>query len=134
MLKISWLKVAINLLIVNYSLFPFYCFFFLFLASVEASVATSKSFIFSLRDKEGLAPFKSMVTDPSRAIYDSPGYGPTFGWGYDIKIVDNANQNTNSYTGFGTSYAVPSGVTDRHTILAGTYSFSPDEVEVFYLA
>ncbi|XP_073249635.1 uncharacterized protein [Porites lutea] len=100
----------------------------------EASVATSKSFIFSLRDKEGLAPFKSMVTDPSRAIYDSPGYGPTFGWGYDINIVDNANQNTNSYTGFGTSYAVPSGVTDRHTILAGTYSFSPDEVEVFYLA
>ena len=98
------------------------------------SSATSKSFIFSLRDKEGLAPFKSMVTDPSRAIYDWSGYGPTFGWGYDIKIADNANQNTNSYSQFGTSYALPNGVTDRSTILAGAHYFSPDEVEVFYLA
>ena len=41
---------------------------------------------------------KSMVTEPSRAIYRGPSYGPTFGGGHDIYVADNANQNTNSYT------------------------------------
>ena len=94
---------------------------------------TSNSFIFSLLDKEGLAPFKSMVTNTSLAIYREPGYGPTFGGGHDIYIADNANQNANSYTNFGSSYSLPNEVTDRYTILAGTRYFSPDEVEVFYL-
>ena len=98
--------------------------------------ATSKSFIFSLVDKEGLAPFKSMLKHDrsSTAIYRGSRYGPTFGGGHDIYIADNANQNTYSNTYFGSSYSLPNGVTDRRTILAGTYNFSPDEVEVFYLA
>ena len=48
-------------------------------------------------------------------------------------IYNNANSNTNSYTNFGSYYSVPSGVQDKETILAGTNSFTPDEVEVFYL-
>ncbi|XP_073249640.1 uncharacterized protein [Porites lutea] len=95
--------------------------------------STSKSFIFSLLDKEGFAPFKSMVTNTSFAIYRGSSYGPTFGREYDIYIADNANQNTNSYTNFGSSYSLPNNVTDRYTILAGARYFSPDEVEVFYL-
>ena len=67
------------------------------------------------------------------AIYRSSSYGPTFGGGHDIVIKDNANSNTNSYTNFGQSYSLPSGIKDRITILAGTYKFTPDEVEVFYL-
>ena len=94
---------------------------------------TSNSFIFSLLDKEGLAPFKSMVTNTSLAIYREAGYGPTFGGGHDIYIADNANQNANSSTNFGTSYSLPNKVTDPYTILAGARYFSPDEVEVFYL-
>ena len=94
---------------------------------------TSNAFIFSLRNKEGLGPFKSMVTNPSRAIRQGSSYGPTFGGGYDIHIDTKANVNTNSYTYLGHSYSVPSGVQDRRTILAGTFSFTPDEVEVFYL-
>ena len=70
----------------------------------------------------------------SYAIYCGSIYGPVFGWGGGILIADNANQNTNSFTNFGQSYSLPNGVTDRRTILAGTYNFSPDEVEVFYLA
>ena len=35
---------------------------------------------------------------------------------------------------FGTPNSLPNGVTDRFTFLAGTDYFSPDEVEVFYLA
>ncbi|PFX12247.1 uncharacterized protein LOC111347553 [Stylophora pistillata] len=95
--------------------------------------STSEAFIFSLRNKEGLAPFKSLVTNPTYAIYRLAVYGPTFGLGHDICIRDNANSNTRSYTLFGHSYSVPSGVKDRKTILAGTYHFTPDEVEVFYL-
>ena len=73
-----------------------------------------------------------MVTNPTYAIYRNSGYGPTFG-GHDIYIADNENSNTRSSTYFGHSYSVPSGVQDRKTILAGTYNFTPDEVEVFYL-
>jgi len=74
-----------------------------------------------------------MVTKPSYAIVKMPNFGPTFGDGYDILIVDNANSNIKSYTDFGNSYSVPSGVQDNKTILAGTMHFTPDEMEVFYL-
>ena len=74
-----------------------------------------------------------MVKIPSNAIWGGSGYGPLFGGGHDIIMSNNPNSNTNSYTNFGQSYSVPSGVQDRRTILAGTYKFSPDEVEVFYL-
>ena len=95
---------------------------------------SSNSFIFSLINKEGLAPFKSMVNSPQHAIYRESGYGPTFGGGHEIHISNNANSNTKSYTHLGGgSYPVPSGVQNRQTILAGSYNFTPDEVEVFYL-
>ena len=102
---------------------------------MNSFAATSKSFIFSLVDKEGLAPFKSMVKQAksSSAIYCGQSTGPIFGSG-DILIADNASQNTHSCTNFGLSYSLPNGVTDRLTILVGTFTFSPDEVEVFYLA
>ena len=67
------------------------------------------------------------------AIYRSSSYGPIFGIGHDIAIENNANSNTNSYTHFGHSYSLPSGIKDGTTILAGTNNFTPDEVEVFYL-
>ena len=94
---------------------------------------TSNAFIFSLRNKEGLGPFKSMVTSPSHAIYKGSRYGPIFGAGHDMYIATNAKSNTNSQTSFGSSYSVPSGVQDKKTILAGARNFTPDEVEVFYL-
>ena len=95
---------------------------------------STNTFIFSLINKEGLAPFKSMAKRPERAIYRNGGYGPTFGGGYDIRISHNANSNTNSYTNFQNSnYHIPGGVQNRLTILAGSYKFTPDEVEVFYL-
>jgi len=75
------------------------------------------------------------LRNPKYAIYRNSVYGPTFGLGdiYIVDIVDNANSYTRSNTNFGRSYSVPSGVQDRWTILAGTYFFTPDEVEVFYL-
>ena len=110
-------------------------FLFVFLDTSTGSAYTSNAFIYSLRNKEGLGPFKSNVANPSRAIYRHSSHGPTFGYGYDIYIANNANSNTDSYAQFGQydDYSVPSGVQSKYTILAGTHNFSPDEVEVFYL-
>ena len=93
------------------------------------------SFIFSLRNKENLSPFKSTLKyqGSSRAIYCSSNYGPTFGGGFDLRIYNNAASNTFSKTNFGHTYQPPSGVSSSGTILAGTYIFSPSEVEVFFL-
>ena len=44
----------------------------------KVTEANFKSFIFPLLDKEGIAPFKSMVTNISFAIYRGSSYGPTF--------------------------------------------------------
>ena len=94
---------------------------------------TDKAFIYSLENKEGLAPFKSMVKRGSQAIYMGISYGPTFGGGHDIHIANNAGHNAHSYTNFGHSFLAPSEVKEKVTVLAGTYHFAPDEVEVFYL-
>ena len=96
--------------------------------------ATSKAFIFSLSNNEGLAPFVSKVKkeDTRYAIYRSSYLGPRFG--YDISITNNADSNINSKAFLGYYYSVPPAVQNRLTVLAGhKVYFSPDEVEVFYL-
>ena len=92
---------------------------------------TRKAFIFSISNKEELDPFVSEVRRPDRAIYRWSGYGPMFG--SDIAIANNANSNSDSLASLGWAYTVPAAVQNPNTILAGTYGFSPDEVEVFYL-
>ena len=92
---------------------------------------TRKAFIFSISNKEELDPFVSEVRWPDYAIYRESWWGPCFG--HDIEIRHNANSNDNSYARFGSVYPAPAAVQDPKTILAGTYRFSPDEVEVFYL-
>ena len=94
---------------------------------------TDRAFIYSLQNKEGLAPFKSMVKHDSQAIFMDISHGPTFGGGFDIHIANNAGHNVHSYTNFGHSFLAPSDVEEKDTVLAGTYYFTPDEVEVFYL-
>jgi len=75
-----------------------------------------------------------MVKEPSQAIYKALAFGPTFGGGHDIKIADDATDSFNSFTQFGHSYSLPSGVQDQKTVLAGSYYFSPNDLEVFHLA
>ena len=90
---------------------------------------TTKAFIFSIRNKEGLSPFKSMVKIPQCAIYRHKFFGPTFGRGHQIYIAGYANSKSFSYTDFGeyNTYSVPSGVQDSYTILAGSRIFTPDD-------
>ena len=92
---------------------------------------TRKAFIFSISNKEELDPFVVEVRRPDGAIDMWSGYGPAFG--YDIYIANNANSNSRSFARLGWAYPAPAAVQNPKTILAGTYRFSPDEVEVFYL-
>ena len=70
------------------------------------------------------------------AIYTRRDLGPTFGGGRDLFIANNANKNKGSYTNFGYTYRPPSGYGFRSSntkaLLAGSYRFTPDEVEVYY--
>ena len=92
---------------------------------------TRKAFIFSISNKEELDPFVIEVRRTYGAIYRSSGFGPVFG--FDIIIANNANSNSRSVARLGSYYPAPAAVQNPFTILAGTYCFSPDEVEVFYL-
>ncbi|XP_028403848.1 uncharacterized protein LOC114526446 [Dendronephthya gigantea] len=99
--------------------------------------SSSSSYVFSLRNKYNLSPFRSDVYRySSNAIYTNPSYGPTFGGGHDIYISSNANKNRNSYSNFGHTYRPPSGYgygnSNTKALLAGSYYFTPTEVEVYY--
>ncbi|XP_073227546.1 uncharacterized protein [Porites lutea] len=100
----------------------------------------SSAFLFSLVNKPGWAPVKlPAYRYYDHAIYDCSSYGPTFGGGHDIKIVDYASSGSSSYTYLGHTYTPPSGYsygsTFTYTFLQGqsnTDHFTPDEVETFY--
>ena len=100
----------------------------------------SKAFLFSLVNKPGWAPVKlsqsGQYSSYKRSICFSSSYGPTFGGGYDINIYNYASSNSNSYSDLGHTYSPPSGYSYSYsfarTFLAGTYKFTPDEVETFY--
>ena len=100
----------------------------------------SNAFLFSLVNKPGWAPVKlsqsGQYSSSKDSIYFSSSYGPTFGGGHDIRIKNYASSNSNSYSGLGYTYSPPSGYsygsTFAETFLAGTYKFTPDEVETFY--
>ena len=101
----------------------------------------SNAFLFSLVNKPGWAPVKLSQSGKSssrraHSIYFLSTYGPTFGNGHDIYIENYASSNSNSYSNLGWTYSPPSGYsyhsTFARTFLAGTYKFTPDEVETFY--
>jgi hypothetical protein len=89
------------------------------------------SFIFSLRNKQDLAPFKAPLKSENagQAIYRSSAYGPTFGKDHDLKIAGDAASNTNSFTNLGQTYQLPPGYNQINT----RYYFTPSEIEVLYL-
>ena len=94
--------------------------------------------MYSLRNNDDIGPFKSALKDEndSLAIYRSANYGPTFGWGHDL-IFFYEQKNAEFHTHFGRTYKLPPGYTfgkaNANSLLAGSYSFTPSEVEVLYL-
>ena len=105
----------------------------------DGYVRAPGSFIYSLRNNDGLAPFKSTLKDESdqRAIARASVRGPIFGAGHDLIIASDAGSNTGSHTNFGHTYNLPHGYTyqqtNTHSLLGGSYFFTPSEVEVLYL-
>ena len=122
--------------------FQYHFVFFLLASSSSGRYQyDSKAFLFSLVNKPGWAPVKLSQTGQysnrkSYSIYIHSSYGPTFGGGFDINIKSDASSNSNSYSYLGHTYSPPSwyssGSTFARTFLAGTFKFTPDEVETFY--
>ena len=118
---------------------PILCFIFVLLESSGGYGATFQAFIFSLNNSEGLAPFVSKVKQEkvAKAIERHLYYGPKFG--EDLVIHVEARRKGSSKASLGVYYSVPASVRDKgsnkdKTILKGSAgTFSPDEVEVFYL-
>jgi TLD len=98
----------------------------------QGYVSDKEAYLFSV-DRE--QQFFVKKDTAGYAIYDSTGYGPTFGGGHDLYIATNSNQNQNSYSNFGHSYALPAGTSSEQAKihLAGAYNFQTSEIEVYYL-
>ena len=101
----------------------------------------SNAFLFSFVNKPGWAPVRLPQTGKysssrKHSIEDTRSNGPTFGGGHDIKISDFVSSNRNSFSNLGYSYSPPRGYTYSstfaRTFLAGTYVFTPGEIETFY--
>jgi len=68
-------------------------------------VSASTSFLFRLRPS--MRHYTMKKGKESYAMYRHKSYGPTFGAGHDIYIVNNALSSTSSYTNGGHSYDFP---------------------------
>ena len=97
---------------------------------------SNASFLFSLRNKDGFAPFIANIKQgqEQKAIYCYSSRGPTFGGGHDLHICNNP-QVSQSRSNFGHSYQLPTGYVkgseQAKNLLAGQYYFLTTEIEVF---
>ena len=86
-----------------------------------------------------MQPFKCPIMNGKNgnAIYCYPLYGATFGGRRDLVIYNDANTNQNSYSDLGYTYQPPAGyqygTPQTMSLFAGSYNFTPTEIEVFLL-
>ncbi|XP_028413817.1 protein PML-like [Dendronephthya gigantea] len=99
---------------------------------------STSSFLFSLRNKDNLAPFIANIKQGQEryAIYCSRAYGPVFGGGHDLFIHDKPQLNQSSAGNFGHTYQLPAGYVyasseEAMNLLAGQPFFHTTEIEVF---
>ena len=100
-----------------------------------------KAFIYSLTNNNGSGhavynPVKLQVRpdEYQTAVACCDWLGPRFGLG-DIHISDNSASNTDSRTYCGNSYPLPPGYSLSGLnckFYAGSYKFTPTDIEVFY--
>ncbi|XP_028416258.1 E3 ubiquitin-protein ligase TRIM33-like [Dendronephthya gigantea] len=99
---------------------------------------SKSSFLFSLKNKANMSPFKCLMKDGrnGKAIYCEYKFGPVFGGrGDDLVICPNANTTQGSYSSLGGTYQPPPGyepgAPETRALLAGSCPFTPSEIEVF---
>ena len=114
---------------------PTFMYIVIHLADVHESTC---SFIFSLRNKDNWAPFKSSILNWKQATVGNQQYGAVFGCfipNPDLCITGFPPMKKCS-ANFGRSYKLPHGyVKDTiraKCLLAGSYEFTPSEIEVFH--
>jgi len=91
------------------------------------------SFLFSLVNPSGLPPTKMPLKagEDKYAIYCRSDYGPIFGRGHDLVIVNEPNSK-NCWASLNNSYEYPFGQTGT-TFLTGNEYFTVSEMEVFVI-
>ena len=102
---------------------------------------SSKAFIYSLTNDNGSGhavynPVKLQVKSDRyrQAVFRFDKLGPIFGYS-DIFISNNAASNNDSFTYCGRNYPLPPGYSlsgPNCTFYAGSYKFTPTDIEVFY--
>lgn len=75
-------------------------------SSANSYASSSNTFLFRLRPS--MQHYDGKKGKEGNAIYRGSSYGPTFGGGHDIYIVNSALSSTSSYTNGGHSYNFPS--------------------------
>ena len=67
-------------------------------SSVGANYAKAPgSFIFNLSNKQKYDLIDEVKSNAKYAVYRNNSYGPTFGGGYDLNIVNSSNNSTSNY-------------------------------------
>ena len=102
---------------------------------------SSKAFIYALTNNNGSGhavynPVKLRVKSDKyyEAVFRCDSAGPIFG-AADILISNNSASNQDSVTSCGSSYPLPPGYSlsgPNCTFYAGSYRFTPTDIEVFY--
>ncbi|KAK3748599.1 hypothetical protein QZH41_005226 [Actinostola sp. cb2023] len=94
---------------------------------------SSRSFLYSLYNINGYQSRKLTLRGQQNqyAIHGATNCGPTFGSGHDLIISNHASSNKGSRTYRDTYQSVGCGI-GPCSFLAGSYTFTPNDVEVFY--
>jgi hypothetical protein len=89
-----------------------------------------KSFLFTLKNPHNIPArkFELKAEGKNRAIKYDSGSGPYFG--YDIRVCNDCNANTGSWTSLGNSYTNDTEL-DSRIVFTGSLNFQVKEIEVF---
>ena len=106
----------------------------LFILGSCAYSSAGKAFLFSLNNIKGYNPVKlTQYRFWKRAMYTCSSHGPTFGWGHDIKVYDDAVNNKRSFTVYGYTYSNFTGYrAENKNFFTGSHRFIPSDIEVFF--
>ena len=103
-------------------------------------LSSSSAFLFSLRNKDALEPFKSSVRPDQEhlALFLSPIVGPSFGGKYGEELqITSGPKIIPCYAKFGEVFTLPPGYTydsaETNALLGGKEYFHPSEIETYYL-
>ena len=100
---------------------------------------SENAFLFLLRNKDRLPPFKSSILNVEKAAVANKKHGAIFGTGTNVSGADlfiSSHPPTQAcYSDLGHAYKLPDGYekeTDKaRCLLAGSFGFTPSEIEVF---